>query len=35
VLSLAGSQTVYGLANWLNELGLKLTVTVAEEIENR
>jgi len=30
VLSLAGSQTVYGLANWLNELGLKLTVAVAE-----
>lgn len=33
VLSLAGSQTVYGLASWLNELGLKLTVTVSEEIE--
>ena len=31
ILSLTGSQTVYSLANWLNELGLKLTVTVAEQ----
>ena len=30
ILSESGSHTIYGLANWLNELGLKLTVTVAD-----
>ncbi len=31
ILSQSGSQEVYGLANWLNGLGLKLTVAVAED----
>jgi len=31
ILSQSGSQEVYGLANWLSDLGLKLTVTVAED----
>lgn len=31
ILSKSGSQEVYGLANWLNSLGLKLTVGVAED----
>jgi len=30
ILSQSGSLEVYGLANWLSDLGLKLTVTVAE-----
>ena len=29
ILSQLRSQEVYGLTNWLNSLGLKLTVTVA------
>lgn len=31
ILALPGSLAIYGLANWLQELGLKLTVTVADE----
>jgi DNA-binding phage protein len=31
ILSQSGSQEVYGLTTWLNSLGLKLTVTVAEQ----
>jgi DNA-binding phage protein len=30
ILSQSGSQEVYGLTNWLNSLGLKLTVAVAD-----
>jgi DNA-binding phage protein len=30
ILSQSGSQEVYGLTNWLNGLGLKLTVAVAD-----
>lgn len=30
LLSQQGSDVIYGLAQWLNELGLKLTVTVAD-----
>ncbi|CBN54401.1 MULTISPECIES: DNA-binding protein [Kamptonema] len=30
LLSGKGSETIYALANWLNTLGLKLTVSVAE-----
>ena len=30
ILSQLGSQEVYGLTNWLNSLGLKLTVAVAD-----
>ena len=33
VLSQNGSATIYALANWLKALGLKLTVTVAQEDE--
>lgn len=28
ILSQPGSQAIYGLASWLNEIGLKLSVTV-------
>ena len=31
ILSQPGSLAIYGLANWLNELGLKLTVVVADQ----
>jgi DNA-binding phage protein len=31
VLSKSGSQAIYGLAIWLNEVGLKLGVSVQEE----
>lgn len=31
ILSQSGSQEVYGLTNWLNSLGLKLTVVVADD----
>lgn len=31
ILSQSGSQEVYGLTNWLNSLGLKLTVAIAED----
>ncbi|MBW4581311.1 MAG: transcriptional regulator [Tildeniella nuda ZEHNDER 1965/U140] len=31
ILSQSGSQEVYGLVNWLDSLGLKLTVAVAED----
>ena len=31
LLSKRGSEVIYGLEGWLNALGLKLTVTVAEE----
>jgi len=33
LLSQNGSATIYALANWLNALGLKLTVAVAQEDE--
>ena len=33
LLSQNGSATIYALANWLNALGLKLTVAVAQEGE--
>jgi DNA-binding phage protein len=33
LLSRNGSATIYALANWLNALGLKLSVTVASEDE--
>jgi DNA-binding phage protein len=33
LLSGEGSATIYALANWLNALGLKLSVTVAKEDE--
>jgi DNA-binding phage protein len=31
ILSQPGSQAIYGLAIWLNELGLKLTVKVQDQ----
>ncbi|XHX76936.1 MAG: DNA-binding protein [Stenomitos frigidus ULC029] len=31
ILSQSGGQEIYGFTNWLNSLGLKLTVTVAEQ----
>jgi DNA-binding phage protein len=31
VLSKPGSQAIYGLAVWLNEMGLKLSVSVQDE----
>lgn len=31
ILSQQGSDVIYGLSQWLNELGLKLTVTVAKQ----
>jgi DNA-binding phage protein len=31
ILSQQGSDVIYGLSQWLNELGLKLTVAVAEQ----
>lgn len=31
ILSQPGSIAIYGLASWLNELGLKLTVVVADQ----
>lgn len=31
ILARSGGQTVYSLTNWLNELGLKLAVTVADQ----
>lgn len=31
LLSQQGSDVIYGLSQWLSELGLKLTVTVAEQ----
>ena len=33
LLSKNGSATIYALANWLNSLGLKLSVAVAQEDE--
>ncbi|WP_377476579.1 MAG: transcriptional regulator [Microcoleus anatoxicus] len=33
LLSQNGMATIYGLANWLNALGLKLSVAVAQEDE--
>ncbi|MEG3897739.1 MULTISPECIES: transcriptional regulator [unclassified Microcoleus] len=33
LMSQNGSATIYALANWLNALGLKLTVAVAQEDE--
>lgn len=35
LLSKRGSDVIYGLASWLNALGLKLTVTVAEEAQDK
>lgn len=35
LLSKRGSEVIYGLEGWLNALGLKLTVTVAEEAQNK
>lgn len=34
LLSQRGSDAIYGLANWLNALGLKLSVTVCEQAEH-
>jgi DNA-binding phage protein len=34
LLSNQGVEAIYNLANWLNDLGLKLTVAVSEEAEN-
>lgn len=31
VLAQSGSDAIYGLADWLNNLGLKLSVTVADQ----
>ncbi len=33
ILSQPGSSAIYGLASWLNELGLKLTVNVQDKDE--
>lgn len=35
LLSQRGSDVIYGLASWLNALGLKLTVTVSEEAQDK
>ena len=35
LLSQNGSATIYALANWLNVLGLKLSVAVAQEDEGK
>ena len=35
LLSKPGSEAIYGLGTWLNALGLKLTVTVFEQEENK
>lgn len=35
LLSKRGSEVIYGLEGWLNALGLKLTVTVAEEAQDK
>lgn len=35
LLSQRGSNVIYRLENWLNALGLKLTVTLSEETKNR
>ena len=32
VLSAQGSTAIYGLVNWLNQLGLKLTIAVQEPV---
>ncbi|MBD2598507.1 transcriptional regulator [Nostoc sp. MBR 210] len=34
ILSQQGSEAIYHLGTWLNALGLKLTVTVAEKIDS-
>jgi DNA-binding phage protein len=34
LLSHEGIEAIYNLANWLNNLGLKLTVSVSEETED-
>jgi DNA-binding phage protein len=34
LLSHEGIEAIYNLANWLNNLGLKLTVSVSEEAED-
>jgi DNA-binding phage protein len=34
LLSQQGSEAIYNLGTWLNALGLKLTVTVAEQPDN-
>ena len=35
LLSQGGSEVIYSLINWLNALGLKLTVTVCEEAQDK
>lgn len=35
LLSKRGSEVIYNLESWLNTLGLKLTVTVCEETEDK
>jgi DNA-binding phage protein len=35
LLSKRGSEVIYGLEGWLKALGLKLTVTVAEEAQDK
>lgn len=35
LLSHHGSEAIYNLGDWLNALGLKLSVTVSEEVEDR
>jgi hypothetical protein len=34
ILCLQGSEAIYKLGTWLNALGLKLTVTVAEKVDS-
>ncbi|GAA6618808.1 DNA-binding protein [Scytonema sp. NUACC26] len=34
LLSQTGSEAIYNLGNWLNALGLKLTVSVAPKVDN-
>jgi DNA-binding phage protein len=34
LLSKQGSEAIYHLGTWLNDLGLKLTVTVVNEVDN-
>ena len=34
LLSKIGSEAIYNLGTWLNALGLKLTVTIAEKADN-
>lgn len=34
LLSQKGSEAIYNLVNWLDALGLKLTVNIAEKVDN-